>query len=370
MNKRTIRLSLAGAVMLSVMAGALHLSNEKHINKLQHSMSDQPEFPESVASTEKPDGHQTLPAHRQQDKPYEGNEDISRVRPVIISTQEYLANSMYGDFPLSLKGTAIPTLYIDDQGNLVQDRHAKEFIEYFISAAREEGTYTSVGRMQEYFELALTEPALSQANTLLDKYMDYRIQLDSVVSRNDIPLSGENKMSALRDALERRKTLRRETLGNEVADAMFGDSEKYETYAVNMLQTAEDQSLTKEQKLAQITLHEESLPPHIRAKVRYKREEQQLQEEIRQLKQQQNTEAEIYELRKAFYGEGPAKKLAFMDEKSDEWLSRVQQFNFQKQQILASVVMNEDQKRQQINQLRNRHFNEDEKLKLAWQALQ
>ena len=36
------------------------------------------------------------------------------------------------------------------------------------------------------------------------------------------------------------------------AQAMFGDSEKYETYAVNMLQTAEDPNLSQEQKLAQM----------------------------------------------------------------------------------------------------------------------
>lgn len=367
MNKRYIRHALAGAVMLSVLAVALHLSNEEKIKQIvQPSLvSDQPQHMEADVTT-----NIAEPLKSQQDKPYEGNEDISKVRPVIISTQDYLANSVYGDFPLSLKGTAIPALYVDDQGNLVQDRHAKEFIEYFISAAREEGTYTSVGRMQEFFSLALTEPALSQAHALLDKYMEYRMQLDSVVSRNDVLLSGDKKMTALREALDQRKALRRETLGDEVAQAMFGDSEKYETYAVNMLQTAQDVTLTKEQKLAQIALHEESLPPHIRSKVRYKREEQQIQEKIRHLKQQQNSEAEIYQLRKDFYGEGPAKKLAFMDEKSDEWLSRVQQFNVQKEQILASVIMNEEQKRQQINQLRNRQFNEDEKLKLAWQALQ
>ena len=370
MNKSYIRLAVAGAVMLSVLAGALHLSNEEQIKNVQHHLNNdqvrltQPETKLDEISTKQANLQQS-----HQDKPYEGNEDLSKVQPVVISTNDYLAYSMYGDFPLSLKGTAIPTLYVDLNGNLVQDRHAKEFIEYFISGAREEGTYISVGRMQEYFSLALTEPALSQAHALLDKYMDYRMQLDSVVSRNDILLSGDKKMTALQEALDRRKALRRETLGEDVAQAMFGDSEKYETYAVNMLQTAEDPNLTQEQKLAQIAQHEESLPPHIKAKVRYKREEQQLQEKIRNLKQQPNTEAEIYELRKAFYGEGPAKKLAFMDERSDEWLSRVEQFNLQKKQILASVIMNDEQKRQQINQLRNRQFNEDEKLKLAWQAL-
>jgi lipase chaperone LimK len=367
MNRSYIRLGLSGIVMLSVLATALHFSNEEQLTAIT-----QPDSQNDGRVQTAPAQIQTYTEHQnsQHDTRYSNNDDLSTMIPVSFKTSEYLANSMYGDFPLSMKGTTIPILYLDQDGNLIQDRRAREFIEYFISTAREEGTYTSVGRMQEYFDLALTEPALSQANTLLDKYMEYRMQLDSVVSRNDVILAGDKKMAALRETLERRKALRRDTLGNEVAQAMFGDSERYEAYAVNMLQTAEDQTLTKEQKLAQIAQHEESLPPHIRAKVRYKREEQQLQETIRQLHQQGNASAEIFELRKAFYGEGPAKKLAYMDEKSDEWVSRVQQFNQQKEQILASVIMDEQQKRQQINELRNRQFNEDEKMKMAWQALQ
>ena len=368
MSKSYIRLGLAGAVMLTILATALHFSNENSLQKEGLTNADQSKADNSATlQTVQTEPDQVTEEH---DTRYQGDDSTAMITAVSIPASEYLASSMYGDFPLSMKGTAIPSLYLDNEGNLIQDKHAKDFIEYFISGAREEGNYTAVGRMQEYFGMTLDEPALSQALTLLDNYMDYRLQLDNVVSRDDIILHGDKKMTVLQETLERRKALRRETLGHEAAQAMFGDSEKYESYAVNMLQATQDPSLTKDQKLARFAEYEASLPEHIREKVRYKREEQLLDEKIKHLKQQGNKESEIFELRKAFYGEKPAKRLAFMDEKSDEWLSRVQQFNQQKQQILASVIMNEQQKRQQINDLRSRHFNEDEKMKLAWQALQ
>ncbi len=367
MSKHYIGAGLAAGLVLALLAGALIFADQPV-----------PQAPEQALSKMAPE-NDPAPVHaseaggnsnNERDTRYQGQEDLQRILAVSLPASEYLANSAYGDFPLTLKGTAIPPLYLDSEGNLVQDKSAKDFIEYFISAAREEGTHTSLGRMEEYFAMTLPEPAQSQARALLDNYMVYRQQLDSVVSRQDVILAGDKKMAALREALAQRQALRRETLGEEVAQAMFGDSEKYETYAVNMLQTAQDESLTQEQKLAQIAQHEASLPPHIREKVRYKREEQLLQDKIRQLQQQGGQEAEIFALRKDFYGEKGAAMLGFMDESSDAWRARVSQFEQQKAQILASVTLSEQQKRRQVDSLRNQSFSEEEKLKLAWQALQ
>lgn len=310
----------------------------------------------------------TMKAEQARDLPYSGEADTS-VYSKSMSNAEYSQYSVYGALPKTLAGTAIPPLYLDQEGKLLVDDSVKNFIEYFLTAAREEGNARVISRMEEYLSLVLAGQAHEQGLQALHNYLDYRFQLDQVVSREQIVGDGADRLSALRETLERRRTLRRDTLGEEVAEAMFGDAEKFEEYSVNLMAVQLDESLSLAEKDQLITQYEGQLPERIQQRVRYEREERTLKRQIETLKQEGGKDDEIFALRSSFYGESTAERLAFMEAKTDEWLSRVESFNQSRSNILASVMLSEEQKRQQINELRNRNFNELEKVKIAWQEL-
>lgn len=292
-----------------------------------------------------------------------------RAQVIALTAEEYVSRSAFGALPGTLTGTDIPNLYLDGAGNLVVDESVRDVIEYFLIAARHEGNEQVLARLQEYLSMALEGPAQMQALTVLEQYLRYRDQLDAVVDRDQIVGDQTAQMTALKETLERRKTLRRDVLGEQVAQAMFGNSEKYEDYAVGLMQVQLQENLTPAERDSMIVALEEQLPEQMRQRARYEREARNVDARIALLHEQGGKEAEIYALREAFYGEEVARKMAFMEERSDDWQARVEAFRLNEQQILASVTLTEQQKRQQINQLRDQEFTEDEKMKMARQSL-
>jgi lipase chaperone LimK len=360
---------LGVSISVLVTSGVLYLgANKVEVSGQETTLisgtTDEVEFSEDTVNADK----QVSTSKTQTDLPYSGKPD-ENLLPKRLSASEYAQYSVYGSLPKTLQGTAIPNLYLDADGNLVRDESLKNFFEYFLTAAREEGNARILSRMQEYMSLVLEGQAQEQGLEVLDNYLNYRMQLDQVVSRQDIVGNGSDQLSALRETLDRRKDFRRETLGEDVATAMFGSAEKYEDYAVNLMSVRLDNSLSDLEKETLIKAYEEDLPEKIQKRVRYEREETSLKQQVEVLKLEGGKEAEIYALRSSFYGEETADRLAYLEAKPDNWVLRVNDFKQSKENILASVMLSDEQKRQQINEIRDRDFNELEKVKMAWQEL-
>lgn len=369
MSKRLIKLSAAGSFMLLFLGGAVYLSNQS-VEQREDQRVNEREYA-SIKATVKAQHpnvpQQGLPALQQEAFP-EVQDEIKEA--ISINLQSYLNNSIYGELPNALKGIDIPKLYVDEHGNLIHDRHVMNVMEHFVAGARAEGADISLARTQEYFTMVLEEPARSQALILLDNYMEYRSRLNTVVNPQSMIENNEQLISSLKETLEKRRTLRRETLGQAAAEGLFGDHEKYEEYSVLMLETSKNPQLSEAEKNSLFAQHEELLPPRTKALVRHKREEMNLEMQIEALKQQGNKQSEVHALRSQFYGKPYADKMAYIEDHSDTWQARVENFNTVKENIQASPMFNDELKRKQINMFREQEFNEDEQLKLAWYHLQ
>jgi len=364
--------AITGVALLGILGASIYLSDsvsESDVTLAQNAADTMEGAVESVSGHHQQVYSPEIKDHVvAKDTRYSGERDET-VLVKVMAVSDYAQSSAYGELPATLKGTAIPNLYVDAAGNLVIDRSAKNFIEYFLTAAREEGNAQIIGRMQEYFSMVLEGEAQAQALALLENYMDYRQQLDSAVSRDDIVGDKSAQMVALRETLDRRKSLRRTSLGDDAANSMFGDSEKYEDYAVSMMTLRLDKNLSYEEQNTLTQHYEEKLPEHIKKRVRHERHEKNLNRQIASLKEEGGKEAEIYDLRKSFYGEKTADRWAYMEGKSGDWQARTSSFNQTKANILASVMLTYEQKRRQVDELRDLGFTKDEKLKMAWQSL-
>jgi lipase chaperone LimK len=273
--------------------------------------------------------------------------------------------SRYGKLSNCLRGTQIDGgLQVDGTGNLIISGEIKSLFEYFLSAMHEEGQDTSIARIKEYIELTLPNPAREEALKILDDYLNYRNNLKRFNPGN---LSEKSKAEALMDlkaAIYERELQRREFLSPEVVDAFFAEEEAFDHYNLSRMEIEYDESLNDDQKLQMLSELNRRLPDGIRESRTYRTQEAVLKKKVEELKVQGGKEDEIYELRKNFYGETAADRLAELDRERRAWQNRFDDYYISKQIILTASDLSDNEKELQINRLKMETFSESELYKV------
>ncbi len=285
------------------------------------------------------------------------------------TTSDYEAASQFGALPAHLSDLRIIELPFNDQGQLIVDEKVKQLIEFFLMTKTSEGIDQAIERLYEYLDMTLPEPAKSQARTLAAQYLNYKEQLDTPQFSDATNLGDEASLAKIKEALDERKKLRRDILGEQHSDAIFGYEERYEDFSFARLQINANTNLSDEEKDRQIALAENSLPEDLAAKVRFKRESKSLERKIAVLKQSTGNEAEIFELRKQVYGEKAAQRLAYIEDNSYAWQQRVNEFYQQQAAIRNNETLTNEEKSQQIQRLKDQSFSYKEQVKLAVQMI-
>ena len=106
------------------------------------------------------------------------------------------------------------------------------------------------------------------------------------------------------------------------------------------------------------------LPDGIRESRTYRTQETVLKKKVEELKVQGGKEDEIYELRKNFYGETAADRLAELDRERRAWQNRFDDYYISKQIILTASDLSDNEKELQINRLKMETFSESELYKV------
>lgn len=285
------------------------------------------------------------------------------------STAEYESASKFGRLPPHLSDVRLIELPFDDQGQLIIDDKVKQIIEFFLLAQSDEGLDQAIERLYEYFEMTLPEPAKEQAKALAQQYLAYKEQLDTPQFSDNTNLGDEASLADIKLALDERKKLRRELLGEENTEAIFDYEERYEDFSFARLQINANRNLSDEEKDQQIAQAELNLPAGLAEKVRYKRESKNIEHKIAELKQSAGNEAEIFELRKQFYGEKAAERFAYVEDQSPVWQQRVNEFYLQQARIKNDDLLTYEEKKQKIRALKDQSFTYKEQVKLAVQQI-
>lgn len=285
------------------------------------------------------------------------------------TTAEYEASSRFGELPPHMKDVRIEELAFDREGQLILDEQIKNVFEFFLMAQETEGLDQAIARLKEYLSMTLPSSALDQALVIADQYLSYKQSLSGQQFSDSADLSDETTLSQIKLALDERKRIRREVFGSELSQAIFGYEEAYENYSYRRLKINATPFLSEEDKEARISEAENQLPHKLAEKLRYKRHEKQLQTQITDLISEGNQEEKIYQLRKEFYGEKVADRLAYLEETSPEWEHRLDAFHSQKKAILLDQSLNEVEKASQLRELTQQSFSYKEQVKLAVQQI-
>ena len=285
------------------------------------------------------------------------------------STAEYEATSIYGSLPANLADLTIETFAYDANGQLIINENIKHIIEFFLMTAQEEGRDQAIERLNEYISLTLPADAANQAMTISRNYLNYKnslLEYDFSVTGD---LSDERTISKVKASLEAKKALRRTHLGEELSQSIFGSEERYDTYSVTRVEINADKSLSHEDKNHRLAQAESILSPKIAESMRREREEKALKEKISALQKSHDNGQEIYTLRKDFYGEKVANRMAYLEDNSGEWQDQVKQFKHEQQMILTQANLNHTEKNQLIQVSKQSIFSDKELIKYAVQNI-
>jgi len=285
------------------------------------------------------------------------------------STADYEATSLYGALPSNLADLTIETFSYDANGQLIINENIKHIIEFFLMTAQEEGRDQAIARLNEYISLTLPIDAANQALEIADNYLNYKVNLlehDFSVTGD---LSDDKTITKVKASLEAKKALRRTHLGEELSESIFGSEERYDTYSVARVEINSDKSLSNEEKSRRLAEAENNLSPEVAQSKRHEREEKALKTKISALQKSNGNEQEVYTLRKEFYGEKVANRMAYLDDNSGEWRDKVTQFNHETQSIKAQTHLSPTEKQHLIQESKQSIFSEKERIKYAVQSI-
>lgn len=284
--------------------------------------------------------------------------------------------STHGPLPGTLDGTVMQqALAVDDDGNLRISSDIKRIFDFFLSAIEEENLDVILLRIEEYLEYSLDEPALSQAKEIMSQYVGLKKALfDFEVERSESLASimtqggdakGEVYLSLLKEQLDAQRDLRSLHLSAEAHEAFYADEEAYDSYTLARMQVNADRSLSVLEKQARFAEIDAQAPAELVAA----REESQvtdiLKSKTQALKESGATQADIKALRTEMLGVEAAERFEVLDQERANWKQRVDQYLQARLTILKNEGLSDDDKKQQINTLRESGFDSREQIRLS-----
>ena len=245
------------------------------------------------------------------------------------------------------------SLRTDHRGRLVIDLQLRHWIDFHLSAQGEMPLEELIAIMQEQMR-QLPQPGQDQALQLLDNYLGYLQALAGYDSETARRLA-QPGMDDLEARLLWQQRLRREWLQPEVVAAFFEAEEQIDQY------TLANRRLQREGATAEdLAALEQTLPEPV----------QQMRQESRQLivlRQQeqalQGDPAQLQQWREQQYGAEAAARLAALDQRQQEWQSRVRAYR-QYRDSLALQGLNERDRGRLLDTYQRKHFSDNEQKRL------
>lgn len=257
----------------------------------------------------------------------------------------------------SLANTEPPAISgVDAQGNLQLDQELRDLFDYFLSLQGEQSAADIAQLMQGYLATHLPEKAAAQAVNALHRYqaLQARLDADAATASTD---------DTLAEKLQHLVTLRRQILGDTLAEAFFAEDEAYDRYSLQkMAEYATDQD-----NAAAIGQWEsaslETLPEDLRERQQARQQQQHLLEGTRKLEQEGASASTIYQYQVLHGDTAAAERYQALNEQRQQWQQRLNEFHQQRADIENLDIIASD-KAARIEQLLANSFEKNEILRV------
>ncbi len=263
------------------------------------------------------------------------------------------------EMPRSLRGTDVDGgLSVDGDGHFLPDSDAIALFNYFLAASGEEPLARIRERIVDHIHGLLEEPAASQAVELLDTYLEFRDAMRDLAGAGDVPRDIERRWQWIRE-------LRREHFGAATSAALFGQDEEMVRIDLERRRIAVDESLSGEERAAELSALDEELPASVRESRRRARAPTRARAEVARLRAEGASEYEVFEARERYFGRDAAERLSRLDAEQSKWAARLEDYRGKRDALLSEIEDEEPAAQDAaLEELRRQHFSELEALRV------
>lgn len=279
--------------------------------------------------------------------------------PAVTPHTSLASTPRAGALPRSFGGTQIDgRLQADAAGNLLIDGDVRRLFDYFLSAMGTEPLAQSVQRLRQHIAAQLPEPAQSQAQALLNQYLDYKrelLVLDSSAGRQDL--------SALRQRLATVQALRARIFSPAAHQAFFAGEETYDRFTLERLAIQLTPGLDANAKGAALDQLRAGLPAELQDAV-LPQLQSQLREQTATLQASGGNAEQLRQLRQQLVGNAATVRLEQLDRQRQAWQARLADFEREKRRIEGIPGLDDADRQAAIDRLARERFDGNERLRL------
>ncbi|TVP54077.1 MAG: hypothetical protein EA349_12410 [Halomonadaceae bacterium] len=249
-------------------------------------------------------------------------------------------------------------IHLDRNGNLVYDRDLRRLLDFFIGLTQSREDEPALKQRISAYMAEQGVPPRVQDDVLaiLDDYLDYREASEVFAAQG-----GEE----LEQAFERLYSLRRNHLGQDVADGFFADEEARVQMALDRQRILGDDSLSDEQRQQALLQLEQQLPEPTRQMREQARTIEEVGRAVAQLREQGASDEEVRALRAQRLGPEAAERFSRVDQQRDQWQQRLSAYQQERARIESTEGLSPQDRAEAISKLREQHFDSEHELRRA-----
>ncbi|MBK6434503.1 MAG: hypothetical protein IPF83_00615 [Rhodanobacteraceae bacterium] len=278
---------------------------------------------------------------------------VTRTAAAVAGT----ARAPRADWPASLRDSEPDgAVTLDANGRVIVSRELRRLFDYFLSALGERDVGAIRALLLAHVGALHGAATAAEVAALFDRYVDFQQALAAIN-----PPPGE----ALRERLARVHDLRHRLLDAAMAEAFFGDEERYTEYTLDRRYLMADSTLdehTRQQRLDELDTR---LSPEQRSGMQEANTALLVDEQNRQFDALRLDPAQRQSEREALFGTEAAQRLAQSDAEQAAWEARVHAYVQARDALRADARRDIASRERAIAQLRAARFDAAEQRRIV-----
>jgi lipase chaperone LimK len=242
----------------------------------------------------------------------------------------------------SLAGTDVNGgIRVDENGRMVLHRDVRRLFDYYLSLRGRMDPESIRALLRQHLEASQPRSVVDEALALFDRYValiDAEGKYAEEWTKRDLKLSEQ-----VATVLDERRHLRREHLGDDLAEAFYLDQEQYEAYQLERLKIGTDPKLSELEKKEALEAAESLLSPQQREI----RKQTFAWLDIKQLARQpvESLDVDGAEAIRQRFGDNALDRLAAVEQERKSWEQKREAWLAEKSQLATRTDLNEEEKK-------------------------
>lgn len=242
----------------------------------------------------------------------------------------------------SLRGTQVDGgVRLDANGQPIADRDLRRLFDYFLTRLGEQSPEAIRAAVLAHVSSGFAPAVAAKVMAWFDAYV--------ALERDTVEIG--KRYRDLEEATQQVRALRRERLGAALAEAWYGDEERYLDYTLARQKLQRDRTLSEAERQRRLSELDQRLTPD---RLALRDESEALDAAVsqsRQFEERHTDAATRYAEREATFGREAAQRLGELDARKAQWRDRLRTYAAQRQRVLEDGSLNDAQRQQRLDAL-------------------